>query len=415
MLKNDVDPSIFRTVVMSIFERMDREQTGELVVQQRFDTGEFVTLADGDPVDWSETASIVREMSEGKHAGTWIYRHPPSNLKMVMSIHSRTPGLPFGGIRFRSGESGDETWREALALSKVMTRKARIHQLEIGGGKIVVTGTGPEKTDEYLRGIGRILEQFGGFVAGPDMGFSPSEFSVIAEETAYIACAGAGDRPVFPHTGRVTAEGWMLALEETASWLAERSRWNDADLSDRSFAVQGVGRTGIEVIELLVDRGATVTVTDVDSERLSSVEENYEVTTVAPEDIYRQDCDVLVPAGPANVLNETTIPELNATVVAPVANCVLEDEEEDEKRLLGNGVFYQPESIANAGGVIQGIHEMKPENANREVSEVMGDVREHLRVIPENLRSVYEKARASDVGPLTAARRIVHNRLDDLR
>jgi len=78
---------------------------------------------------------------------------------------------------------------------------------------------------------------------------------------------------------------------------------------------------------------------------------------VAPEEIHAVDADVFAPCALGGVLNERTIPELRARVVAGAANNQLATPE-DDARLAARGIAYVPDFLASAGGVTNGVSEL---------------------------------------------------------
>ncbi|GHU48811.1 hypothetical protein FACS1894218_6720 [Bacilli bacterium] len=80
--------------------------------------------------------------------------------------------------------------------------------------------------------------------------------------------------------------------------------------------------------------------------------EHPEVKYVEPELIFSQKVDVFCPCALGMALNDETIPQIKAKVVAGSANNVLKDEIKHGDMLKKAGKVYAPDFVINGGGVI---------------------------------------------------------------
>jgi leucine dehydrogenase len=62
--------------------------------------------------------------------------------------------------------------------------------------------------------------------------------------------------------------------------------------------------------------GAEVVVADIDKEKVEEAIRKFEVKAVEPEDIYGQEVDIFAPHALGAVINDDTVPQLKAKVVA---------------------------------------------------------------------------------------------------
>jgi leucine dehydrogenase len=74
---------------------------------------------------------------------------------------------------------------------------------------------------------------------------------------------------------------------------------------------------------------------------------------VTPKEIYSVEADIFAPCALGGVLNDQTIPQLKAKLVAGAANNQLLEPRHGDT-LQQHGVLYAPDYAANAGGVING-------------------------------------------------------------
>ncbi len=116
----------------------------------------------------------------------------------------------------------------------------------------------------------------------------------------------------------------------------------------------------------------------------------------------RAPVDVLAPCALGGVLDEETVPELQAPVVAGAANNQLADDAIAEA-LAARGVLWAPDFVANAGGIINIAVELEgydPAVARRRV-----------RGIAETLGLIFDEADRQSTTPLAAAMALARRRL----
>ncbi|TMZ48098.1 leucine dehydrogenase, partial [Klebsiella pneumoniae] len=92
----------------------------------------------------SRMDDIFELMEEGGHEEVIFCRHPGTGLKAIIAIHDTTMGPALGGCRMVPYPSTDEALKDVLRLSKGMTYKCGLADVDYGGGKAVLIGD-PEK------------------------------------------------------------------------------------------------------------------------------------------------------------------------------------------------------------------------------------------------------------------------------
>ena len=173
-------------------------------------------------------------------------------------------------------------------------------------------------------------------------------------------------------------------------------------MSNYSFAVQGAGHVGINLIRLLRDEGAKVFVTDFNKE---CVDEAVELgaEAVGLDEIYDVEADVFSPCALGAVVNEKTIPRFNFKVVAGAANNQLATEESGDE-LAARGILYAPDYAVNAGGLMNVSIEF--EGWNRERALRMS------RTIYYNLSKIFTIAERDKIPSYKAADRMAEERIE---
>lgn len=326
-------------------------------------------------------------------SGSSVHVQRAAGVEMIIAIDSTQRGPALGGCRWQAYSDSSAARREARYLAGSMTQKAALAGLALGGGKAVVCGDPRRRTRDQLRAFGDFVASLDGrYVTAADMGTGEHEMAVIAEKTGHVvglsrAAGGCGDPAPF------TALGVWMAI---GAALAHCGRSLEGSLC----AVQGAGSVGGRLVRQLLDAGARVEVADPEIERLGSLPQAVEV--VRPDEILVRPCDVLVPCGPARVIDRELAARLSCSVVCGAANNTLADA--DAARILHErGVLYVPDYLANAGGLIHLAVAL--EGGDHSASQ------ERLRVIPENLERVLAHCRDERIDPVAAAERLVADAL----
>ncbi|NVB77934.1 MAG: leucine dehydrogenase, partial [Kofleriaceae bacterium] len=147
-------------------------------------------------------------------------------------------------------------------------------------------------------------------------------------------------------------------------------------LKDVHVAVQGVGHVGYYLCKELHAAGAKLTVADVDRLKSERAQREFGAAIVSIDDVAKVDCDVFAPCALGAGLNDTTIPHLQARVVAGAANNqLLEPRHGDD--LHARGILYAPDYAINAGGLVNVAQEVKgydPKLAREKTMEIYNTI-----------------------------------------
>jgi leucine dehydrogenase len=264
----------------------------------------------------------------------------------IVVIHNTTLGPSIGGIRFWQYESDEAALTDALRLARGMTYKNAVADLPFGGGKSIIIGDNKtEMREPIFRAHGRFIETFKGkYIAGEDVGTSPSDIEYVRMETSHVGGVLDKSGDPSPHT----AHGVFRATQAASKYL----RGTD-DLSGKTVALQGCGHVGFYLARELHNAGANLVVTDIYPESVKRVVEETGARFVEPESIYETEADIFAPCALGGILNEQTIPKLKAEIIVGAANNqLLEDWHCD--LLAARNILYAPDYVVNAGGVING-------------------------------------------------------------
>lgn len=303
--------------------------------------------------------SLVVESTD--HEQVVFCRDRESGLQAIIAIHSTALGPALGGTRFYPYESENEALTDVLRLSRAMTYKAACAGLDLGGGKAVIIGDPFEvKNEALLRAYGRFVESlYGRYYTACDVGTYPEDMDVIARESRFVsgrtrAYGGAGDSSI------LTAFGVYQAM-----CAAARHTSGNASLRGMRVGVVGAGKVGCELVKHLLSEDASVVIADVSNAAVEHVRQRHpEVELEDPEKLLTRDLDIYAPCALGGVLNEQTVPALQARIVCGGANNQLAHDG-IATLLHDRGILYLPDYVVNSGGLIQVADEISGFNHQR--------------------------------------------------
>ncbi len=344
---------------------------------------------------------LFTKVARFDHEQVLICQDNHTGLKAIIAIHNTVLGPGLGGTRMWKYGTEAEAIKDALRLSRGMTYKASISGLNLGGAKAVIIGDpAKDKSEHLMRKFGRYVENLGGkYVTAEDVGTTTKDMEYVAMETDHVVglpeIMGGGGDP-----SPVTAYGVYMGIKASA----KKAYGNDS-LAGKKIAVQGAGKVGLHLIEMLHKDGAIITVADIFENGPKIAAEKYKATIVKPNDIFEQDVDIFAPCALGAILNTENIAKLKCQIVAGAANNQLEDEIIHGDMIRAKGIFYAPDFLINAGGLINVY------------SEYNGYVREIALAQTENIYNtvlnIYAKSDEDKINTQLAAIKLAEKRIDD--
>ncbi|QPQ30265.1 Leu/Phe/Val dehydrogenase [Lysinibacillus sp. JNUCC 51] len=321
-----------------------------------------------------------------------------SGLKAIIAIHDTTLGPALGGARMWTYASEENAIEDALRLARGMTYKNAAAGLNLGGGKTVIIGDPfKDKNEEMFRALGRFIQGLNGrYITAEDVGTTVTDMDLIHEETNYVT----GISPAFGSSGNpspVTAYGVYRGMKAAA-----KEAFGSESLEGRTISVQGLGNVAYKLCEYLHNEGAKLVVTDINQAAIDRVVNDFDATAVAPEEIYSQEVDIFAPCALGAILNDETIPQLKAKVIAGSANNQLQDSRHGDY-IHELGIAYAPDYVINAGGVINVADELYGYNSERAMKRVEG--------IYDSIEKIFEISKRDGIPTYVAANRLAEERI----
>lgn len=326
------------------------------------------------------------------HEGVHLFSDSKSGLMAVIAVHSTALGPAAGGVRFWHYEDKNAAITDALRLSRGMSFKNAMAGLPMGGGKgVILAEADLKKTPELLAAFARAVESLGGrYVTAQDVGISEADMIALSKGTSYVSGlppenGGAGGDP-----GPSTAYGVFLGVK-----AAIKYRLGADTAKGVHIAIQGTGSVGGGLAKYLAEEGAKLTLTDVNGERVKTLAEELGAAVVAPDQIMRTAAEVFSPNALGAILNEQSIGELKAEIIAGGANNQLATRA-DGKRLLSRGLLYAPDYVINAGGIINVALEYLGQGDRSEVNN-------RIEQIPARLTGIWQESERAGLPPSDVA------------
>ncbi|MES0827654.1 Glu/Leu/Phe/Val dehydrogenase family protein [Ruegeria sp. SCP11] len=336
------------------------------------------------------TLTITEEPAPADYERLVFAEDPDTGLAAYICIHSTICGPAAGGCRMWSYDTREEARADVLRLAKGMTAKNAVAGLGLGGGKSVIIGNAQrDKTEPLLRSFGRAVNDLNGeYYTAEDVGISPEDMRIVAEETQYAVGLdhgehGSGDPSPF------TAEGVFQCLKVGAEEV-----FGTSDLADRRVLVQGLGHVGMSLAEKLHQAGATLIVSDINAAALDRARTTLGAEICAVDKVIDVPMDIFAPCALGGILTSETAGKISARLICGAANNQLADDGVAQI-LRARDIRYLPDYVVNAGGIISvasEIHHAGKAYRDARLNEVATRIREILDLSNQTGKSTTQVA-----------------------
>lgn len=294
-----------------------------------------------------------------------------TGLRAMFALHDLTLGPALGGAR-RWGYGCDaDALADVVRLARGMTYKNALAGLPFGGGKSVIVApssrqNGPAArpiTNGELDRFGEWLDELGGeYVVAEDVGVKVADLARVAKCTQYVTGVGRDGRGGNP--GPKTAQGVLVGMEVVAE------RLGFASLKGVRVAVQGLGNVGMALCEMLHERGAKLTVADIDTAKVTRAQTHLHAVALPVSDVLSADVDIVAPCALGGAITPTLAATMPARAIAGSANNQLSNATV-ATTLKQRGIHYAPDYVINAGGVISaGLEYLGQDGFEQKVLEI---------------------------------------------
>jgi len=340
---------------------------------------------------------------------------PKTRMLGYLVIDNTARGMGKGGVRM----APDLSIQDVMRLARIMTWKNAAADLPFGGAKggIVADPRDPNR-EAIIRAYARALRNIipTEYIFGLDMGLTELDAALVVDELGDPK-ASTG-KPAF--LGGIPYDELMITGYGVVESIKVACEFAEIDFSKATLAIQGFGAVGKGVAKFAHELGATI-VAVADTSGAVYDPEGLDVTTLfrikeetgelinyrkgkklSPGDELFLPVEILVPSAKGDVIDQGNVGRIQAKIIAEGANFATSV---DAQKVLHNrGIWFVPDFIANAGGVISAYIEL----INGTPSQAFESTREKIR---NNTREMFEKSLKAKVSPLEAALGIAQERV----
>lgn len=267
-----------------------------------------------------------------------------TGMKAIIAIHNTTLGPALGGCRFIYYPDTTSALYDAMRLARGMSYKAALANLPLGGGKaVIIQPAQPYDREGYLRNFGQFVNDLNGrYITALDSGTQLSDMDIISQHTPYVASLSKHNGDPSPYT----AKGVLRGIEAAVAFKLGKE-----SVQGLHIAVQGLGHVGYALAQFLHEKGATLTVADIEPRRVDQAIRDFGAKSLPPEEIHKVPCDVFSPCALGAVINDLSLNQLQTNIIAGAANNQLAHTYHGQ-RLHDKGILYATDYVINAGGLM---------------------------------------------------------------
>lgn len=349
------------------------------------------------PTVFIQPFSKSREFDD--HELVSVFEDERTKLRGFVAIHSTKLGPAVGGTRMYPYHSMTDALEDALRLSRAMTYKCAIAGVTYGGGKAVIMGNPDKlKTKDFLAAYAKRVNLFdGNFSTGEDVGISESDVQyMLTQAPCFIGKSNQAGDPS-PYAAMSTFRSIKVAV---------RFLYKKDSLNGMSIAIKGVGKVGSALAKLCANEGATIIIADSNARAIQQTLKLVpNAKVVSPRLIAKQKVHVYAPCALGGELTSQSISILKAEIVCGGANNQLANSEIGQL-LHDQNIWYVPDFVANAGGLINVVDELEPNGYHKQ------RVLERIEKLDATLLKILTEAKRHSRSPNDVAMSMVHEILN---
>ena len=310
-----------------------------------------------------------------EHENYWIWEDHDAGFFGIIAVHNTNQGPALGGCRRMDYTSLWDGMFDVARLSRGMTYKAAMTDyynggLPLGGGKCVIIPTKHDKRrrSAQYRSMGRFINSLGGrFISGEDIGTTVSDVNEIRKETEFVGGSMMGH----PHGGdpsAYTALGVYYGIKG-----ALKKVYRTSNLTGHSVYIEGIGKVGFALMELLAKDRVTLyvsngTSTEAERQALIRAKDQFRAYEVPLNEkgapISFPSVDIYAPCALGGVVSRERMSQYPPVlrIVAGAANNVLLDPALDGLELMKRGITYAPDYVINNRGLWDIFHQWQAQH-----------------------------------------------------
>jgi glutamate dehydrogenase/leucine dehydrogenase len=339
----------------------------------------------------------IHHKQYSNHEKVFYFEDKEVKLRGYIALHSTVRGPATGGTRLYQYKNNNDALGDVLRLSKAMTYKCAIADVPFGGGKAVIIGTINQKSKKFLKSYAQIIDSLKGkYTTGTDVGISDADTKYMSNVTPFILKGTSGHTSTSLMAARGVYEGIISAFQTLLP---------NKKIKDMTIAIKGTGKIGAELIRLLSKQKVQIIAGEIDKKNIIKIKKLFpKVKVVNYKNIHKAKVDIYSPCAMGGEFTPKTIKELNCRIIAGGANNQFVNEK-DIIKLSKRGIWYVPDYVINAGGLIQIVDEMNKGGYNTK------RVRNRIKKIGSTTEYLIKESKKTSISTLEIARKIAYEKI----
>ena len=302
--------------------------------------------------------------------------HEESGLDAFIVIHNTKLGPAIGGIRCHNYSSTSAQLDDALRLSEGMTFKNAAAGLNHGGAKTTINSNKIKDRNLAYQILGQAVEELkGSYICAGDVGTTIEDLFKVKDSTEYVA-------------GITLDSSFPTALSTHTSIKALLKR-DGLKIKDQTFTVQGLGKVGKHLVEMLNGKIEAYDPFVTDLEKVTHIEES----KLLQGEFY-------VPCALGGVLNGFSLASIKSKYVCGSTNNMF-DTRNDILTAHKMGIKYVPDFITNCGGVVAVALDFEKKDYKSTLTTGL----------TKRINKILDKAESDNIPVQHAAEQLANNRL----
>ncbi len=293
--------------------------------------------------------NIFSHMKKNSSRELLFFEEESLSLKAIVAIDSIVLGAAMASTKLINYNSEEAAISDALDTAYYNSLKAALLKRSLGGGSIILLGQPKQvKSEMYFRALGIFLNRWGGkLFLTKSTGVSYPDIKQVMRESKFVL----GLQKKQNGLGRISksrAKGLIQGL-----LAAVKHKLDKNSLENLEVVVQGVGESGSELVKLLIEQKAKITITDKIYDKIKQIQDKVNaIKVVRPEDVYTQNCDIFCSCAKDKIISEENAKLLNCKIITGTRNVFFKNTA-SEKELAKANILHIPGYIVNSGDVLQ--------------------------------------------------------------
>ncbi len=302
-----------------------------------------------------------------------FFEEPSVSLRGVMAINNTVLGPAFAGCRIFNFGDPELAAENVLKMAYYNTYRSALLRRAFGGGGIVLCGDPQKlKNEMYFRALGVFLNKLNGkLFLVRNSGITYSDMLDIKRESNYLL----GIDENYRNSGNSPVDGIVKGMIWGLKAMV-RKKFGKDTLENLSFAIQGVGEVGSNLVRSLISqfKNIKIIITDIVYDKIKVLKDEYPwLTVVKPNEIFHQNTDVFISCAFNNVISKQQVDKIRAPIITSSINELFDNYEEIKGILEKKDILYVPGFVINGGEIILLQNELEgksPQIASAQLKEV---------------------------------------------